>query len=253
MNEEWSFPNEATPPGSGPYYVARFSPVARRDEVAAWFAWFSLIDRAVLQSRDPGVTRLKLDWWHDETERMASGSAQHPLALALMPSIRDCWQIPQMHRLLNAAEDRVRHLSPKDTGELEHQCRDEQASRLHLLAGEYRDEDEVEATGFYIGVVARLQRLPLDLSRGYLSLPLAPDRDAETALQEGQLGATGTRLIETAERGLPADPSPLPAQPRALLAQHRRIARLLISHGCPTRRVLSPSPLGLLWSAWRGR
>lgn len=252
MNQAWSFPNEATPPGSGPYYVARFSPAARRDEIAAWFAWFSLIDRAVLQSSDPGVTRLKLDWWHDETERMATGNAQHPLALALAPSIRDRWQIPQMHRLLNAAEDRVRHLSPKDFNELEQQSRDEQAPRLHLLAGKYPDTDEVEAAAFYIGVVARLQRLPQDLRRGHVSLPM-PYKDSESALRAGKLGTTGVRLIETAERGLPRNPAALPPETRALLAQHRRLARLLIVHGCPTRRVVAPTPLGLLWSAWRGR
>lgn len=250
MNEEWSFPNEATPPGSGPYYVARFSPAPRRNEVAAWFAWFSLIDQAVLQSGAPGVTRLKLDWWRNEAERMANGSAQHPLGLALMPSIRDPWQIQQMQRLLNAAEDRVRGLSPKDVVDLEHQCRDEQAPRLHLLAGEYFDEDE--AAAFYIGVVARLQRLPQDLRRGHLSLPM-PHRNAESALEAEQLGTPGIELIETAERGLTGDPSALPTEPRALLAQHRRIARLLIAHGCPTRRVVTSTPLGLLWSAWRGR
>ncbi len=252
MNEEWAFPNEATSPGSGPYYVTRFAPPERRNEIATWFAWFSLVDQAVLQSSDPGVTRLKLDWWRDEAERIANGSARHPLGLALTPSIHHPWQVQQMQRLLNAAEDQVRQHSPKDPVELQNQCRDEQAPRLHLLAGECPGRDEVEAAAFYIGVVTRLQRLPLDLRRGYVSLPV-PHRDTESALEAGQLGEAGVQLVETAARRLPADPSALPPQPLALLAQHRRIARLLISHGCPTRRLLSPTPLGLLWSAWRGR
>lgn len=250
MNENWSFPNAATPPGSGPYYVARFAPTARRDEIAAWFAWFALIDHAILHSSDPGATRLKLDWWHDEVERAAKSSPQHPLSLALTPAIHHPWQIQQMHRLLNAAADRLRRLSPKTPAELASQCREEQAARLHLLSGLCMEA--AEAAAFYIGVVARLQRLPQDLQRRHLSLPL-PYSTAESTLEAERLGEPGVVLIKDAERGLPAKASALPYPSRALLAQHRRIGRVLVAHGCPTRRVVAPTPLGLLWSAWRSR
>ncbi|RMG35786.1 MAG: hypothetical protein D6720_06355 [Gammaproteobacteria bacterium] len=251
MNGPWTFPNEATPPGSGPYYVARFAAPERRDEIAAWFAWFQLLDRAAQQSRDPGVTRLKLDWWHEEVNRIPDASARHPLALALAPVVRADWQAEQMHRLLDATEAQVRGGSPPDLEALKHQCREEQAGRLHLLANAV--SDCAEQVAVYIGIVARLQRLPLDLRRYHLSLPVAQEIDAETLIENARLGRFGTELLEVAERTLPADIAQLATEPRALLAQHRRIARKLAAEHFPTRRLVSPTPIALLWSAWRRR
>ena len=62
-SSEWDFPNSATQPGSAAYYVVRFSHPEQQPALARWFVWFDHIDRIAAKASDPGVARLKLDWW----------------------------------------------------------------------------------------------------------------------------------------------------------------------------------------------
>ena len=84
------FPNDATPPGSSSYYSIRFGTQDRRPELALVFAWRREMRRIASETSDPGVARLKLDWWRGELERAASGAAQHPLARDLESAIARC-------------------------------------------------------------------------------------------------------------------------------------------------------------------
>ncbi|MGA1008362.1 MAG: squalene/phytoene synthase family protein, partial [Sedimenticolaceae bacterium] len=61
-----AFPNAATPIGSIPYYAIRFSSAEQRNGLAARYSWLHEIDRIISTIKDPGVARLKLDWWHKE-------------------------------------------------------------------------------------------------------------------------------------------------------------------------------------------
>ncbi len=266
MNEDWSFPNDATPPGSAAYYVARFSPPTRRDAVAAWLAWFDLLDRAVRQASDPGVTRLKLDWWREEAQRLPAGDARHPIAQALLAEVQADWQVAQMQRALDATEARVMRAAPHDLGDCLAQAREEQAPRLQLLAGPVDTEQQsaIETAGGYVGTVARLQRLGEDVHRDALTLPADRLRAAgldldslRRAPEVPALASLGEALLAAAEaawRQAPLRREPATAPVHAVIAQHRRIARLLRRHRFQShRRILRPTPLGLLWSAWRGR
>ncbi len=77
---QWRFPNRATPPGSSAYYSVRFARPALRDRVAALFAWRHEVRRIIDDVSDPGVARLKLDWWRDEIRRTLDGMPRHPLS-----------------------------------------------------------------------------------------------------------------------------------------------------------------------------
>ena len=77
-----AFPNAATPVGSIPYYAIRFSPAEQRNGLAARYSWLHEIDRIISTIKDPGVARLKLDWWHKEWTQALSGSATHPVTIA---------------------------------------------------------------------------------------------------------------------------------------------------------------------------
>lgn len=72
------FPNAATPAGSTPYYVCRFSDAACRDDIAALFLWKKQLSELYAVS-DPGVARLKLQWWQQQIQNDQQLSA-HPLA-----------------------------------------------------------------------------------------------------------------------------------------------------------------------------
>ncbi|BAN69216.1 squalene/phytoene synthase family protein [endosymbiont of unidentified scaly snail isolate Monju] len=251
MNADWHFPNAATPPGSAAYYLVRFARADERNHLAAWLAWFDLLENMVRRASDPGVTRLKLDWWREEIERLAHGEVQHPLSRVLAPWTRSSDCRPLMLRALDATEQRIMQRAPDNLEDFHRQCRDEQASRLYLLAGSTKETPAIEALGCYLGTVARLQRLGEDLQRHHRTLPhefAIPG--IEQLLQDRRLGTPGISLLQAAEDGLDREAA-LDYPLRALLAQHRRTARLLRRHDFPTDRLLHPSPLGLLWDAWR--
>jgi len=251
VNTNRHFPNAAMPPGSAAYYLVRFARPDERNRLAAWLAWFDLLENTVHRASDPGVTRLKLDWWREEIERLAHGEAQHPLSRTLAPWTRSNDFRSPMRRALEATGQRILQRVPDNLEDFHRQCRDEQASRLYLLASITRETPAIEALGGYLGTVVRLQCLGEDLHRHHLTLPRAfAIPGIKQLLQNQKLGPLGASLLQAAEERLDQEAS-LTYPLRALLAQHRRTARLLRRHDFPTNRLLYPSPLGLLWDAWR--
>lgn len=81
------FPNAATPPGSSAYYSLRFGARERQPELALLLAWSREMRHIARDTSDPGIARLKLDWWREEIARATSGEARHPLTRELAPSI----------------------------------------------------------------------------------------------------------------------------------------------------------------------
>lgn len=268
MSEEfWGFPNALTPAGSAWYYIARFSPPRRRDEIAAWLAWFAHIDRIAAQTRDPGVSRLKLDWWREEATLTQQGIARHPIARTLSTGVTGAWQVAQMQRALNAVEQRIMGWCPMDSEAFVHQCQTAWGSRMSLLANAENpaEQEWADCAGRYYSVVEQLQYLGRDLQRGYLPLP--QDRLQRAGLNLGRLqddvelpglNQIARELLSDAENAWGAvrrQTCNLPSFDPVLrlTSQARRTARLLRRHGFQThRKTPRLTPIGLLWSAWRG-
>jgi 15-cis-phytoene synthase len=264
---EWDFPNDATPPGSGPYYVVRFSDPADHHRLARWFAWFDHIDRVAFRANDPGVARLKVDWWREETALMRQDDARHPLAQALSSQVDDDWQVAQMLRILDATEDRILRRQPRDMAELRQQCCDRQASRLRLLCNDNTQPHAaaLEKLGHFVGMVQCIARLAPEIGDNHVPLPrtvfekhnLASDTlqqptplPALIALGDDLLSAVALSSAELAH--LRRQPALHPAL--RYVAQHRRLARAMAKQGYAShRRRFMLSPLGLLWSAKRMR
>lgn len=251
-------------PGSADYYVARFAAPAERIAVAAWLAWFAQLDRIALNAKDPGVARLKLDWWHTEIDQLEQ--ARHPLAQALVPWVQSSWQIEQMHRVLCAIEQGIRKLSPMNLAELTDQCDQAGASRAMLIANQADSgvQADVAVLGRYQALVTRLQYLRRDLQADYVSLPVALLRDPEVvqaglakvatspdwvSALEALLAPFETPVLDMMPR-LRRDPSV--HNPLRQTAQAVHLVRLMRQHGfvCPqTEWCLSP--MRYLWHAWR--
>lgn len=266
--DPWGFPNEATPQGSAYYYVARFCPPAQRDRVAAWLAWFDHIDRIAWQARDPGVARLKLDWWREEVKLAAAGTARHPLMQTLSPDLRADWQARQMRRAIDALEPDILRRSPPDRDAWWARAEDHWGSRMQLLAGGDAPQTRqcCASAGRWHACVTRLQHLGRDIQQDFLPLP---GEDATTAgltleaLQSGApspaLATLAGALLETADEDWRAARDTARRLPGmgpvlALCAQSRRIARRLRRLDYQTQRQAPlATPLGLLWSAWRRR
>jgi phytoene synthase len=73
--------------GSSFYYSFRFLPPERRRAITALYAFCREVDDVVDEVADPGVARLKLAWWRNEIAAVFGGQPQHPVSLALVPTV----------------------------------------------------------------------------------------------------------------------------------------------------------------------
>jgi phytoene synthase len=75
--------DKAARSGSSFYYSFLFLPPERRRAITALYAFCREVDDVVDETSDPGVARVKLDWWVGEVDRLYDGTPQHPVTLAL--------------------------------------------------------------------------------------------------------------------------------------------------------------------------
>lgn len=260
---DWDFPNAATPPGSGPYYVVRFSPAPQRDRLAQLFAWRAELTHILAQAKDPGVARIKLDWWRDELARARGGTARHPLAVALAPLLQEYSNLQLWHGMLDATAADVRLQQPADHAAFAAHCDRLGGALGELLVGTPGAcAEEVAAArrcGAYHEGVTRLRDLALHLRRQHCPVP----RELLQAAGLGRLErAAPDRLAASLERALaplaeavttaagPATERIGPA--RRLAAQAHRLHDAMRQRRYPVlAEQVELSPLGYLWSAWR--
>ncbi len=265
MNK-WRFPNEATPPGSANYYIARFAASAQRDRIAAWFAWFAHLDQIVEKAKDPGVARLKLDWWREETHFMHRQAARHPLAQALSQYINADWQIMPMHRILDAIEQRILKQMPHDLTAFQQQCAQQGGSRAILLANSADPDrqNQAEWLGGYHAMVLRIQHLGKDIQQHDLSLPqtwLNQHGIQRIQLENGEdipaLAEAVQALLPSVEQKLLDERSRLKQQialhtPLRMAVQAWYLSRQMRKKGYASHQhEFELTPLQYLWAAWR--
>lgn len=249
---EWSFPNTATPLGSPAYYAVRFSPPELRQRYALLFAWRDQVVDIGASAHDPGVARLKLDWWRGELDALFDGRARHPLAAALARAgLGSASRVP-MHRLLDASEQFLLRDGVADDDAFRASCRAEGGTFFETLAsagtpGSF-DPALCRAFGGYCDAVERLRlaatqpaRVPRDLLESIRANPgSAVIRDRCEA------------LLAIAEPAATVDA--LPAVCRRLLATRRRLHAKLRRKRYPVADTLiDRPPIAHLWTAWRCR
>jgi phytoene synthase len=74
---------KAAQSGSSFYYSFLFLPPERRRAITAFYAFCREVDDVVDEVSEPGLARIKLDWWRQQVQRLADGEAEHPVMLAL--------------------------------------------------------------------------------------------------------------------------------------------------------------------------
>ncbi len=266
---EWRFPNRATAPGSSAYYSIRFAPRSLHDALAALFAWRHEVGRVLDDVSDPGVARLKLDWWRDEIRRSIDGAPRHPLSHALAPAL-DAHALPlepfleqtqQVEQELYARPHQdhraQRQALAQDRGALfELICRCHGATEPATLASA-RD------TGAWCEQVRRIRDAGLRLRRARAVLPA--DALQAAGLTHEQLASLQHRhrlpALLTAQADALRNDRPNPAAtaalPRALRIQLRIHTALLDElTRCQLDVVdqrIGLTPLRKLWLGWRTR
>ncbi|UCE32579.1 MAG: presqualene diphosphate synthase HpnD [Burkholderiales bacterium] len=79
--------DKAAASGSSFYYSFVFLPPERRRAITALYAFCREVDDVVDECSDPGLARVKLDWWRAEIGRLFAGAPAHPVSRALEPHL----------------------------------------------------------------------------------------------------------------------------------------------------------------------
>lgn len=252
-NGEWDFPNRATPLGSAAYYAVRFSPAELHRRYATLLGWLELIEETALNPRDPGIARLKLDWWRGELAALAADAARHPLAIALAEEGLGQDAVRQLDSVLDEAESlTLRSQTADDEGFIAH-CRHWQGPVQALLAeAEGLAPAAVAASraaGAYCTAVWRIRDLarvphcfPAELQPEQLQRLTARQRAARLEALLGRLAPDNTALSQGT-----ALARRLAALSAALHDKMRRRDYPVLD-----TRIERP-PIAHLWTAWRCR
>lgn len=246
-DSEWAFPNPATPLGSAAYYAIRFSAEPTREPGARLFAWFHLIEQMGANPQDPGVVRLKLDWWRQETARLDDGSATHPLTRDLRALGIGRAAVAPMQAVLDAAEAAVRAGQPPDPAHFHDGCNAAGGGLFELLGatepGVRQDRECCRRWGGHWLAVERVRlaaAVPARLPPGFLTT--RPDTPAVTG------------LLPAIEHGTDPRRLPIPEIARRLTATARALHHKLAAHGHPlSDKIIDRMPLAHLWTARRCR
>ncbi|MCB1773628.1 MAG: squalene/phytoene synthase family protein [Gammaproteobacteria bacterium] len=254
-DEPAGFPNGATPVGSARYYAVRFADADSRNLLALLLLWYDEIRAIAAAPRDPGVARLKLDWWIQELQRLQQRQARHPLSSALQAHGRfDAVAMTQMNRIIEATEAEITSPAITNDDAFRAACRHTGGTLYRLLAmleGPLAGGETAVGQGTYGEAVERVlyfhdhpHRLPADLGRLH-----SEQRD------QPALSTRCRQLLDVAAADLPAPLEPgrcniadrLCALQRALHAKMQR-------QGFPVdRRLVDRPPIAHLWTAWRCR
>lgn len=268
------FEANAAPPGSALYYACLFvEPAAHRPLVLALHTLENELIKSLTSVQDPGVARLKLEWWCDEIQRAGNAEARHPLGQTLQPYILA--GTPAAERLIAAIQALEAELAARDAGDfatLLQQYRDHFGPfwRLSAACCDIRDDNALDQAAT-IGALHHMQRalqgLTHSLNQG-LCRPLPHDELEQAGLAPETLAGAengpdflrqqAARLAqqqETARRDFPAAAAPKLLHGLILT----RLDTILLGEiardgdGNLLHKSYSLTPLRRLWHAWRTR
>jgi hypothetical protein len=254
-DSEWTFPNAATAPGSGSYYAVRFSPAATRDLRAMQLAWYALIQDIARQPTDPGVARLKLDWWHDEIDRgLGDRAPRHPLMNGLVSEDLASAAATPMHAIIDAAERRILQPSVPDAEAFRESCRASGGNLFLALCAvptdATYDAERASALGGFWEAIARLCESPADPAL----LPGTPHRIPQGDGIDDRGGAWIESLSRYPGEAARLRDEPVPDVARRLTAVALGLGRRLTRpNALNPGRPIERAPVAHLWAAWRCR
>ncbi len=250
---EWGFPNDATPLGSPTYYAVRFAPEPFRELYALLLAWFDAIQSIAHAPTDPGVARLKLDWWRTEVGQALDGDApRHPLMTGLCAEGLGVAAIDAMQAIIDASEQHIRQPELSTIAAFTESCRQVGGNLFILMcqagdASAYNRERCVALGGYWNGI-ERLRRFVNDPA-------VVPHQAREilvTQTDAGQRRECLEQLIEYPGSAKALRREVIPDVARRLVAGsqalHRRVAR---DGYLVTQRNVQRAPIANLWTAWR--
>lgn len=84
MNSEFEYcVNKAAPAGSNFHYATIFEQADFKSTLIPLYALHTEFIDCLSSSPDPGVTRLKFSWWHEELDRLSTNNPRHPVTQSI--------------------------------------------------------------------------------------------------------------------------------------------------------------------------
>jgi phytoene synthase len=264
--------DKAAPPGSAAYYACRFLPEQQKPAALAVLALRAELLDASTRIAEPSVAQARLDWWRAELSAAAGGTAQHPVAQALMQHVLHLpGRLELLEEMVAGAQDRLRHghlEQERDFGLLA--FRQEIAPWLILtdLDGQAgrAERDFAHAVGQALAWVRVLHHLGRDAARGQVLIPRevlarhgldVPDllqprtSEAVRAMLE-KLGTQVSGQLRHARSMLPAEAQPQQVLALVSLAQAEALCDAMAQEAWRLLDVRPElTPLRLLWISWR--
>lgn len=263
---------QAAPAGSPLYYACLLTEPAARPPVLALHTLENELLKSLTDIQDPGVARLRLQWWIEEIDRAGRGQARHPLGQLLQHHLATSdVTAPAIGAAIAALESEIGAGSRTDFSTLLHEYR-ESYGRLWALSGrlaglhEAADLDACAELGALHHMNRTLQDLPLSLARGLARpLPYTEMRDAAVSADlplsdeawQPLLAAQFQRLherLEQARHDFPPTRAPRMLHGLILVRLDAVLCRAIQADGCRlAQQRYALTPLRRLWLAWRCR
>jgi phytoene synthase len=245
VQNEFRFPNIATPEGSSAYYLVRFSPAELRERQAVLFAWRRELQR-LLDSSDPGVARLKLDYWRNELRPEQLDKSRHPLAQMIATYLQA--HAGQMSEHADVVERDILAGQSRDWDQMLERCEAIGGMFASLLLSPYPASEREEAQARQVGLIDEATRQLQRIGRREYRQRFPSLDDSHP---EQHIASWAERLLELSEAArsdLP--PGPAAAQlaiATALLENFRQEPGLLFE------ATVDLTPVKKLWLVWRNR
>ena len=263
---------KAAADGSNLYYACLFYPPLKRRIILALFALQQELIDTVLDCQDPGVARIKLQWWGEELARLDAKQARHPVSKELQSLASEFdLDMPGLLEVLRASADEISPLPAKSLSELvEHKTRAQSSSwQMSARACGCLDELALEEVANIAGLCYSLEWLKSarqHLNRGYCPFPESEMR-LHGLVHDDLLNGAGSSSIMQLQRDLFSNIRTSLQLSFAKLQQQRQpevLFALIMASIAETNcgilekraapllsQPLSPTPLKKLWLAWR--
>ncbi|SRR6266481_3392073 len=264
--------NKAAASGSSFYYSFMFLPPDKRRAITALYAFCREVDDLVDECSDEQIARTTLDWWRIQVAEIYGGKPQHPVALALVPVVKQ-FNLAQEHLLeiIDGMEMDLELVRYQDFKSLQLYCY-RVASVVGLLSVEifgYSNRTTLKYAhdlGIALQLTNIIRDVGEDAQRSRIYLPMdemkqfnvtAADilnrRDSENfqQLMAFQV-ARAQQYYQQALEYLPAADRKVQRTGLIMAAIYRATLDELVSSGCHVlRERISLTPLRKLWLAWK--
>ena len=262
--------DKAAASGSSFYYSFMFLDPARRQAIAALYAFCREVDDAVDECRDPALAQIRLDGWRQEIDRVFADAATHPVGLALQEARGRCGLARE--RLFEIIDGMAMDLHDSrypDFPALQDYCY-HVASTVGLLAAAIFGHDDPRTPDYAhdLGIALQLTNIIRDVGedarRGRIYLPIdelqrfgVSAADLDAARYSDEFRALMAFQAERAESFYERALAKLPAVDRKrqrpgliMAAIYRSLLRKIVRDGFPVLdRRNALSPLRKVWLA----